>query len=63
MSGLVAIAQGCAAVFTVILLVTLLPEVGVAAAAIASTTAYGIALALMIRWLHRPPAKTSLGER
>lgn len=62
-SGLVAIAQGFAAVFTVILLVTLLPEVGVAAAAIASTTAYGIALALMIRWLRRPPAKTSLGER
>jgi O-antigen/teichoic acid export membrane protein len=53
--GLVAAAQGVAAVCTVILLVALLPSIGVAAAAIASTAAYGTALALMIRWLWRPP--------
>ena len=53
--GLVAAAQGLAAVFTVILLFTLLPGTGVAAAAIASTVAYGVALAVMIRWLWRPP--------
>ena len=53
---LVAAAQGLAAVFTVILLVALLPSTGVAAAAIASTVAYGVALAAMIRWLWRPPA-------
>src|ERR1019366_10464095 len=39
----VAWAQGLAAVFTIILLFTLLPVVGVAAAAIASTVSYGIA--------------------
>jgi O-antigen/teichoic acid export membrane protein len=53
--GLVAIAQGFAAVGTVILLIALLPSMGVAAAAIASTVAYGTALAVMIRWLRRPP--------
>jgi O-antigen/teichoic acid export membrane protein len=53
--GLVATAQGLAAVFTVILLVALVPSMGVAAAAIASTVAYGVALAAMIRWLWRPP--------
>lgn len=53
--GLVASAQGLAAVFTVILLVALLPSTGVAAAAIASTVSYGIALAAMVRWLWRPP--------
>jgi O-antigen/teichoic acid export membrane protein len=53
--GLVAAAQGLAAVFTVILLFTLLPIVGVAAAAIASTIAYGVALAVMTGWLWRPP--------
>jgi O-antigen/teichoic acid export membrane protein len=56
--GLVAVAQGLAAVLTVILLVTLLPSMGVAAAAIASTIAYGVALAAMLRCLwvasHRP---------
>ncbi len=51
--GLVAAAQGLAAVFTVILLVALLPSTGVAAAAIASTVAYGIALAAMLRCLWR----------
>jgi O-antigen/teichoic acid export membrane protein len=53
--GLIAVAQGLAAVGTVILLVVLLPSTGVAAAAIASTVAYGIALAVMIRWLLQPP--------
>jgi O-antigen/teichoic acid export membrane protein len=53
--GLVATAQGLAAVGTVILLLALLPSTGVAAAAIASTVAYGTALAVMIRWLWRPP--------
>jgi O-antigen/teichoic acid export membrane protein len=54
-AGLVATAQGLAAVCTVILLLALLPSTGVAAAAIASTVAYGTALAVMIRWLWRPP--------
>ena len=53
--GLVAVSQGLAAVFTVILLVTLLPVLGVAAAAVASTVAYGIALAAMLRCLRRAP--------
>lgn len=53
--GLVATAQGIAAVGTVILLLALLPSTGVAAAAIASTVAYGTALAVMIRGLRRPP--------
>jgi O-antigen/teichoic acid export membrane protein len=53
--GLVAAAQGLAAVGTVTLLVVLLPSSGVAAAAIASTVAYGTALAVMIRWLRHPP--------
>lgn len=52
---LVAVAQGLAAVFTVILLVTLLPVMGVTAAAIASTVAYGTALAVMIHSLRRRP--------
>jgi O-antigen/teichoic acid export membrane protein len=52
--GLVAAAQGLAAVFTVILLFALLPVAGVAAAAIASTVAYGIALAAMTRALWLP---------
>jgi O-antigen/teichoic acid export membrane protein len=47
----VAWAQGLAAVFTVVLLFALLPSVGVYAAAIASTVAYGVALAVMIRCL------------
>jgi O-antigen/teichoic acid export membrane protein len=44
----VARAEGLAAVFTVILLVALLPLVGVYGAAIASTVAYGVALAMML---------------
>jgi O-antigen/teichoic acid export membrane protein len=52
---IVAWAQGLAAVFTVVLLIALLPLVGVAGAAIASTVAYGIALAVMLRQLWRLP--------
>lgn len=51
----VAWAQGLAAVFTLALLFTLLPFVGVYAAAIASTVAYGVAVAVMLRSLWRPP--------
>jgi O-antigen/teichoic acid export membrane protein len=51
----VAWAQGLAAVFTVILLIVLLPLVGVYGAAIASTIAYGFALAVMLRCLWRLP--------
>jgi O-antigen/teichoic acid export membrane protein len=53
--GLVAVAQGLAAVFTVVLLIVLLPSMGVAAAAIASTVAYGVALAVMVHCLWRLP--------
>jgi O-antigen/teichoic acid export membrane protein len=53
--GFVATAQGLAAVFTVILLIVLLPSVGVAAAAIATSVAYGVALALMVSYLWRLP--------
>jgi O-antigen/teichoic acid export membrane protein len=60
---LVAIAQGLAAVFTVILLVALLPSTGVAAAAIASTVSYGVALAVMIRCLWRPPYTSGARHR
>ncbi len=51
----VAGSQGLAAIFTVVLLFALLPLVGVAAAAIATTVAYGVALAAMIRCLWRLP--------
>jgi O-antigen/teichoic acid export membrane protein len=51
----VAWSQGLAAVFTVVLLIALLPLVGVYGAAIASTVAYGIALAAMLRCLWRLP--------
>jgi O-antigen/teichoic acid export membrane protein len=54
---LVARAQGTAAVFTVVLLLTLLPAVGVYGAAIASAVAYGVALAVMLLSLHRLPAR------
>ena len=53
--AVVAWAQGPSAVFLVVLLIVLLPIVGVMGAAISSTVAYGIALALMLRWLHRLP--------
>jgi O-antigen/teichoic acid export membrane protein len=63
-----AAAQGTAAVFTVILLVALLPVLGVAAAAIATTVSYGVALIVMVRLLRRPPrsgrhARNSPGGR
>ena len=51
----VAWAQGLAVVFTVVLLLALLPFVGVYGAAIASTIAYGVALAAMLRRLRQPP--------
>jgi len=49
----VARAEGLAAVFTVVLLAALLPVVGVYGAAIASTVAYGVALAMMLLSLRR----------
>jgi O-antigen/teichoic acid export membrane protein len=52
---IVAWSQGLAAIFTVLLLLALLPLCGVAGAAIASTVAYGIALAVMTRCLWRLP--------
>ena len=58
----VAWAQGLAAVFTVVLLFALLPVVGVAAAAIASTIAYGVALVAMLRSLRRLPRAADGGE-
>jgi O-antigen/teichoic acid export membrane protein len=54
----VAWSQGLAAVFTVALLIVLLPIVGVYGAAIASTVAYGVALAAMLRCLWRLPRAT-----
>lgn len=57
--GAVARAQGLAAIFTVALLFALLPLVGVSAAAIASTVAYGVALAAMLRRLRRLPTHAS----
>lgn len=58
---IVAWAQGLAAVFTVVLLIILLPVVGVAGAAIASTVAYGIAFAAMLRCLWRLPKDEAQG--
>jgi O-antigen/teichoic acid export membrane protein len=52
----VARAQGLAAVFTIALLLVLLPLVGVYGAAIASSVAYGVALAVMLRSLWRLPS-------
>jgi O-antigen/teichoic acid export membrane protein len=49
----VAWSQGMAAIFTIVLLFALLPLLGVAAAAIASTVSYGVALACMLRYLWR----------
>jgi O-antigen/teichoic acid export membrane protein len=51
----VAWAEGLAAVVTVVLLLVLLPVLGVTGAAVASTVAYGIALAVMLRYLWRLP--------
>ena len=51
----VAWAQWIALVFTVVLLLVLLPLVGVYGAAIASTVSYGVAFAVMLRYLSRLP--------
>ncbi len=53
--GVVAWAQGLAAFFTIVILFSLLPFVGVYAAAIASTVSYGVTTAVMLhRLLHLP---------
>jgi Na+-driven multidrug efflux pump len=52
----VARAQGLAAIFTVILLIILLPAAGVYGAAIASAVAYGVALAMMLLSLRSLPS-------
>jgi len=57
----VAWAQGLAAVLTVVLLLALLPFVGVYGAAIASTVAYSVALAAMLRRLRQPPRNACRG--
>ncbi len=61
--AVVAWAQGMASVFTVGLLIALLPVVGVYGAAIASTIAYGAALAAMLRALRRLPRGRAQTER
>ena len=55
----VARAQGLTAVFTVILLVILVPVAGVYGAAIASSVAYAVALVMMLLRLRRLPSDTS----
>jgi O-antigen/teichoic acid export membrane protein len=55
----VARAEGLAAVFTVILLVALLPVAGVYGAAIASAVAYGVALIIMLLSLRSLPSDSS----
>lgn len=55
----VARAEGLAAVFTVVLLVALLPVAGVYGAAIASAVAYGVALVMMLLSLRRLPSDCS----
>ena len=57
--AVVARAQGIAAIFTVVLLLALLPLVGVYGAAIASTVSYGAAVAVMLRRLSRLPDHAS----
>jgi O-antigen/teichoic acid export membrane protein len=61
--AVVAWAQGLAAIFTVVLLIVLLPIVGVYGAAIASTVAYGTALAAMLRSLRHLPRHASSARR
>jgi O-antigen/teichoic acid export membrane protein len=61
--AVVAWSQGLAAIFTIVLLIALLPVVGVYGAAIASTTAYGIALAAMLHALrHLPRHARNVGQ-
>jgi O-antigen/teichoic acid export membrane protein len=52
-------AQGAAAVAIIVLLAALLPALGVIGAAIASTTANGLALVMMLKALREPLAETS----
>jgi len=59
--AIVAWAHGIAAIFTVALLFALLPQVGVYAAAIASTVSYGVALAIMLHRLSRLPCHEVAG--
>lgn len=59
----VARAEGVAVVATLVLLGTLLPVIGVAGAAVASTVPYGISLALMLRSLRRIPDSGEADER
>ena len=59
----VARAEGLAAVFTVLLLVALLPVAGVYGAAIASTVAYGTSFTMMLLCLRRLPPDTQAGGR
>lgn len=56
----VARAEGIAVVFTLVLLAALIPVIGVAGAAVASTVPYGISLTLMLRQL-RPTAADNPG--
>jgi O-antigen/teichoic acid export membrane protein len=58
----VAWAQSVAALFTIVLLFTLLPFLGVYAAAIASTVSYGVMTAIMLRrLLHLPSHSRGIG--
>jgi O-antigen/teichoic acid export membrane protein len=59
----VARAEGVAVVFTVVLLVALLPFIGVYSAAIASTVAYAVALFVMLNHLRVPSHAHSKGRR
>jgi O-antigen/teichoic acid export membrane protein len=61
--SVVAWSQGLAAIFTVLLLLVLLPLVGVYGAAIASTVSYGVALAAMLRRLSRLPHDPTRSHR
>lgn len=60
---IVAWAQLVGLIFTVILLLALLPLIGVYGAAIASTVSYGITFAVMLRRLSRLPAHVRRGRR
>jgi O-antigen/teichoic acid export membrane protein len=57
----VAKAEGIAVIFTLVLLGTLLPVLGVTGAAIASTIPYGVSLALMLRSLRQLARETDEG--
>ena len=62
--GVAAWAQGLAAVSTLIILFSLLPFLGVYAAAIASTVSYGVAFAIVLhRLFHLPRHARSSGPR